>query len=127
VQKGTTRTHSYGDVTETVTHAAQEHSLSATPRWLAIGLAIGGATAAVGLWLVLIARGHPPFAPLPAGTLGGGLVMAALFGLTAYLGMSGYTEQAAAINAGIATGLPYVQKPFTAAEFAQQVRNALDR
>ena len=72
MQKGTARTHSYGYVTETVTPAAQERSLSAMPRWLPTGLAIGSATAAVGLWLGLIARGHPPFAP-PAVALGDGL------------------------------------------------------
>jgi two-component system cell cycle sensor histidine kinase/response regulator CckA len=41
--------------------------------------------------------------------------------------MSGYTEQSAAHTAGIDRGLPFVQKPFTAVEFAQQVRDALDR
>ena len=41
--------------------------------------------------------------------------------------MSGYTEQSAAQKAGIDRGLPFVQKPFTAAEFVRQVREALDR
>jgi len=41
--------------------------------------------------------------------------------------MSGYTEQSAAQRAGINRGLPFVQKPFTAAEFVRQVRDALDR
>lgn len=41
--------------------------------------------------------------------------------------MSGYTEQAAAQRLGIDRGLPFVQKPFTAAEFKRQVREALDR
>ena len=41
--------------------------------------------------------------------------------------MSGYTEQSAAHEAGIDNGLPFVQKPFTAAEFVRQVRDALDR
>ncbi len=41
--------------------------------------------------------------------------------------MSGYTEQAAAAKAGIDRGLPFVQKPFTAAEFVRHVREALDR
>jgi two-component system cell cycle sensor histidine kinase/response regulator CckA len=41
--------------------------------------------------------------------------------------MSGYTEQSAANKAGIDRGLPFVQKPFTAAELVRQVRNALDR
>jgi CheY-like chemotaxis protein len=41
--------------------------------------------------------------------------------------MSGYTEQSAAHKLGIDRGLPFVQKPFTAAEFVRQVRDALDR
>ncbi len=41
--------------------------------------------------------------------------------------MSGYTEQSAAHKAGIDRGLPFVQKPFTAAEFVRHVREALDR
>jgi two-component system, cell cycle sensor histidine kinase and response regulator CckA len=41
--------------------------------------------------------------------------------------MSGYTEQSAAHKAGIDRGLPFVQKPFTAAEFVRHVRGALDR
>jgi two-component system cell cycle sensor histidine kinase/response regulator CckA len=41
--------------------------------------------------------------------------------------MSGYTEQSAAHNAGIGGGLPFVQKPFTAAEFMRHVRDALER
>ncbi len=41
--------------------------------------------------------------------------------------MSGYTEQVAATKAGIDRGLPFVQKPFTAAEFVRHVRDALDR
>ncbi len=41
--------------------------------------------------------------------------------------MSGYTEQSAVDQTGIDHGLPFVQKPFTAAVFAQQVRGALDR
>jgi PAS domain S-box-containing protein len=41
--------------------------------------------------------------------------------------MSGYTEQSAAHKAGIDRGLPFIQKPFTAAAFVKQVREALDR
>ena len=41
--------------------------------------------------------------------------------------MSGYTEQSAATQTGIDRGIPFVQKPFTAAEFVRQVREALDR
>jgi len=41
--------------------------------------------------------------------------------------MSGYTEQAAAHNAGIDNRRLFVQKPFTAAQFARRVREALER
>ena len=41
--------------------------------------------------------------------------------------MSGYTEQSAAHAAGIDRGVPFVQKPFTAAELVRQVREVLDR
>jgi two-component system cell cycle sensor histidine kinase/response regulator CckA len=41
--------------------------------------------------------------------------------------MSGYTEQSAAHRAGIARGLPFLQKPFTAAQLVRQVREAMDR
>ena len=41
--------------------------------------------------------------------------------------MSGYTEQSAVPAAGIDSGLPFVQKPFTAAQLTRQVRDALDR
>jgi two-component system cell cycle sensor histidine kinase/response regulator CckA len=41
--------------------------------------------------------------------------------------MSGYTEESVARTTGIDRGLPFVQKPFTAAEFVRQVREALDR
>ena len=41
--------------------------------------------------------------------------------------MSGYTEHAAVNLAGIDRGVPFVQKPFTIAEFARQVRASLDR
>jgi CheY-like chemotaxis protein len=41
--------------------------------------------------------------------------------------MSGYTEQSAAHRAGIDRGVPFVQKPFTAAAFVRQVREVLDR
>jgi PAS domain S-box-containing protein len=41
--------------------------------------------------------------------------------------MSGYTEQSLAHAAGIDAGRPFMQKPFTATELLQHVRNALDR
>ena len=41
--------------------------------------------------------------------------------------VSGYTEQSTAHSAGLDRGLPFLQKPFTAAELVRQVRYALDR
>jgi CheY-like chemotaxis protein len=41
--------------------------------------------------------------------------------------MSGYTEQTALTTGRIDPGSPFVQKPFTAAQFARHVRDALDR
>ncbi len=41
--------------------------------------------------------------------------------------MSGYTNQSSAQQAEIDAGLPFVQKPFTAAEFEQRVRESLDK
>ena len=40
--------------------------------------------------------------------------------------MSGYTEQSVVRKAGLDRGLPFVQKPFTAAELVRQVRETLD-
>ena len=41
--------------------------------------------------------------------------------------MSGHTEQSVAHKLRIEGGLPFIQKPFTAAAFVQQVRDVLDR
>ncbi len=41
--------------------------------------------------------------------------------------MSGYTNQSSAQQAEIDAGLPFVQKPFTAIEFEQRVRESLQR
>jgi hypothetical protein len=41
--------------------------------------------------------------------------------------MSGYTEQTALTTGRIDPGSPFVQKPFTAAQLARHVRDALDR
>ena len=41
--------------------------------------------------------------------------------------MSGFSEPSAVQSMGFDRGLPFVQKPFTAAEFTRQVRIALDR
>jgi PAS domain S-box-containing protein len=54
------------------------------PRWLPVSVAIGVATSAVGVWQALIADGYEPFALVPAVVLGGGWLMAPVFGLTIY-------------------------------------------
>jgi two-component system cell cycle sensor histidine kinase/response regulator CckA len=41
--------------------------------------------------------------------------------------MSGYTEQSSAHKLHVGDGLPFLQKPFTAAEFVRQVRETLER
>lgn len=41
--------------------------------------------------------------------------------------MSGYSEQSGVHGAGVDRGFPFVQKPFTAAEFVRRVRDVLDR
>jgi two-component system, cell cycle sensor histidine kinase and response regulator CckA len=41
--------------------------------------------------------------------------------------MSGYSEQSAANATGLDRSLPFVQKPFTAAELVRRVRDALNR
>jgi PAS domain S-box-containing protein len=56
-----------------------------TPRWLPISVGIAVGTSTVGLWQALIAGGNAPFALLPAVVLGGGCLMAPIFGLTVYL------------------------------------------
>ena len=40
--------------------------------------------------------------------------------------MSGYTDQSVVRKAGLDRGLPFVQKPFTAAELVRQVRQTLE-
>jgi PAS domain S-box-containing protein len=66
-----------------------------TPPWLPIGVAIGVATSAVGVWQALIADGYATFALVPAIVLGGGLLMAPIFGLTIYLAQRARTQAAA--------------------------------
>jgi PAS domain S-box-containing protein len=72
-----------------------ETDRAGTPRWLPISVAIGVATSTVGLWQALIADGYSPFALLPAVVLGGGCLMAPIFGLTIYLAQRAHTQAAA--------------------------------
>jgi PAS domain S-box-containing protein len=66
-----------------------------TPPWLPISVAIGVATSAVGVWQALIADGYSPFALVPAVVLGGGCLMAPIFGLTIYQAQRAHTQAAA--------------------------------
>jgi len=66
-----------------------------TPRWLPMSVAIAVGTSTVGLWQDLIAGGHAPFALLPAVVLGGGCLMAPIFGLTVYLAQRAQAQAAA--------------------------------
>src|SRR5262249_56194913 len=66
-----------------------------TPRWLPMSVAIAVGTSTVGLWQALIAGGHAPFALLPAVVLGGGCLMAPIFGLTVYLALRAPAHAAA--------------------------------
>jgi PAS domain S-box-containing protein len=66
-----------------------------TPRWLPMSVAIAIGTSTVGLWQALIAGGHAPFALLPAVVLGGGCLMAPVFGLTVYLAQRAQAQAAA--------------------------------
>jgi PAS domain S-box-containing protein len=68
---------------------------SGTPRWLPISVSIVVATSAVGMWQALVADGYAPFALLPAVVLGGGCLMAPIFGLTVYLAQRAHTQAAA--------------------------------
>jgi len=72
-----------------------ETDRAGTPRWLPISIGIGVATCSLGLWQALIGDGYAPFALLPAVALGGGALMAPIFGLTVYLAQRAYTQAAA--------------------------------
>jgi signal transduction histidine kinase/DNA-binding response OmpR family regulator len=66
----------------------------ATPRWLPISVTMGVVTGVVGLWGALIAGGQAPFALVPAVVLGGGCLMAPIFGLTVYLAQQAHSQTA---------------------------------
>jgi len=62
-----------------------EMETGAAPRWLPISVAMGIATAVVGLWRALVAGGQGPWALIPVVVLVGGCVLAIVVGLTVYL------------------------------------------
>src|SRR6185295_15849769 len=61
-----------------------EADKAGTLRWLPISISLGVATSTLALWQALVADGYPPFAPIPAGLLVGGSLMAPILGLTIY-------------------------------------------
>jgi PAS domain S-box-containing protein len=65
------------------------------PRWLPVSVAIGVAMSALGVWQALIADGYKPFALVPAVVLGGGWLMAPIFGLTIYQTQRAHSQAAA--------------------------------
>jgi signal transduction histidine kinase/CheY-like chemotaxis protein len=71
-----------------------EADRGAGPRWLPISVMMGVATGVVGLWQAQIAGGLPPLGPIPAVTLGGGSVLAVIFGLTVYLAQRAHSQTA---------------------------------
>jgi len=107
---GSSDVFGWGDVTRLALHTAIGFSIlgagmvalawrvatesDLVPRWLPISVTIGVATAAVGLWEALIAGGQEPFSVVPAVTLGGGVVMAVVFGLMVYLAQRAYIQAA---------------------------------
>lgn len=72
-----------------------EMDRAGTPRWLPMSVGIGISTCSLGLWQALVGDGYAPFALLPAVALGGGVLMAPIFGLTVYLAQRAYTQAAA--------------------------------
>jgi two-component system, sensor histidine kinase and response regulator len=106
---GSSDAFGWGDVTRLAPHTAVglsvmgfgmvafawkvEGDQATTPRWLPISVAMGAATAAVGLWQALIAGGQAPFALIPVVALGGGWLMASIFGLTVYLAQHAHTQK----------------------------------
>jgi signal transduction histidine kinase len=62
---------------------------------LPLSATIAIATCTVGLWQALIAQGYAPFGLLPATVLGGGFLLAPVFGSTLYLGQRARAQAAA--------------------------------
>jgi signal transduction histidine kinase len=65
------------------------------PRWLPISVGIAATAVTLAFWRALVLGGHAAFDFLPAIVLGGGAVVAPLFGLTVYLAQRGHAQAAA--------------------------------
>ncbi len=107
---GSSDVFGWGDVTRSALHTAVglwvlgfgllalawqvDTDQNGTPRWLPICVALGIAAGTVGLWQALISVGNAPFALLPAVALGGGCLMAPIFGFTVYLAQRAQTQAA---------------------------------
>jgi signal transduction histidine kinase len=69
-----------------------ETDLAGTPRWLPISVSIGVFAGALGVWRALIVGGYSPLSFLPAVVMGGGCLIAPIFGLTVYLAQRGHAQ-----------------------------------
>jgi PAS domain S-box-containing protein len=108
---GSSDVFGWGNLTRTALHTAvgfsvlgfgilalawrDETDSARTPRWLPLSVTIAVATSTVGLWQGFMARGHAPFDLLSAVLLGGGCLMAPIFGLTVYLAQRAQAQAAA--------------------------------
>jgi signal transduction histidine kinase len=69
-----------------------ETDLAGTPRWLPFSVSIGVFAGALGVWRALIVGGYAPLSFLPAVVMGGGCLIAPIFGLTVYLAQRGHAQ-----------------------------------
>ena len=69
-----------------------ETDLAGTPRWLPISVMIAVLAGALGVWRALIVGGYSPLSFLPAIVMGGGCLIAPIFGLTVYLAQRGHAQ-----------------------------------
>jgi len=69
-----------------------ETDLAGTPRWLPISVLIAVLAGTLGVWRALIVGGYPPLSFLPAVVVGGGCLIAPIFGLTVYLAQRGHAQ-----------------------------------
>ncbi|MEO8256548.1 MAG: response regulator [Acidobacteriota bacterium] len=88
------------------------------PPWLPMSVAIVIATGAVGMWQALIEAGQPPFALIPAVTLGVGCAMAFIFGSTVL-----YAQRAHAQSAQLRSANRELRVAKNAAESANQAKS----
>src|SRR5215216_1085955 len=69
-----------------------ETDLAGPARWLPISVLIAVLAGTLGVWRALIVGGYPPLSFLPAVVVGGGCLIAPIFGLTVYLAQRGHAQ-----------------------------------